>query len=125
MTLVFHIATRAAWEAAGAAGKYRGDTLATEGFIHCSTQEQVVRVANALFPGRQDLVLLAIDAARVTAEVRYEDGGGGEEFPHLYGPLNLDAVVGVFDFQPGADGRFALPAALAECDRDRRDRQSE
>jgi [acyl-carrier-protein] S-malonyltransferase len=107
--VVYHITKREGWEAAQADGEYRGDTLESQGFIHCSTAEQVVHVANELFRARGGLVLLAIRAADVKAEVKYEGPADGQKFPHVYGPLNLDAVEKVIDFPPGADGRFRLP----------------
>jgi uncharacterized protein (DUF952 family) len=91
--MIFHITTRRAWDEAARAGEYRGDTLETEGFIHCSEQHQVADVASALFQGKDDLVLLMIEPSRVTSEIRHEralDGAG--PFPHIYGPLNVDAV---------------------------------
>ncbi len=109
MTLLLHITPRATWEDALASGRYEGDTLATEGFIHCSTQQQVVRVADARFRGRTGLVLLCIDPQKVQPEIRYEPAEQGELFPHIYGPLNADAVVRVEAFEPGPDGRFTLP----------------
>jgi len=94
--IILHITSRREWEAAQAAGEYRGDTLDSDGFIHCSTRQQVVEVANAHFRGRRDLVLLCIAEDKVQAEIRYEDlYDAGQEFPHIYGPLNLAAVVAV------------------------------
>ena len=82
----------------------------TEGFIHCSDAHQVVWVANQRFRDRQDLVLLEIDPARLTVEVRYENLEGGEQlFPHVYGPIPVVAVVQVMPFRPGADGTFSGP----------------
>ena len=109
--MILHITTRAEWEAARALGDYRLDTLDSEGFIHCSTPQQVLGPANALYHGQDDLVLLVIDPAQLTAELVYEDCyEAGETFPHLYGPLNLDAVVRVVPFPPLPDGTFTLPA---------------
>lgn len=106
--MIFHITTAQAWDTAGAAGAYAADSLATEGFIHCSEADQYVWVANQRFLGRQDLVLLHIDESRLTAPVRRENLEGGERlFPHVYGALNLDAVVHVAPFRPSADGSFA------------------
>ena len=116
MPTIFHITTREAWSQAVGAGTYRGDTLATEGFIHCSTREQVARVANARFHGRSGLVLLCIVPEQVAPEIRYEPAEAGELFPHIYGPLNLDAVTEVVDFPPRADGSFVLPAGKARTD---------
>ena len=106
---ILHIATRANWEEALSAGVYRGDTLDLEGFIHCSTPSQVSDVANQWFHGREGLVLLNIDSRQVKAEIRYEGVEGGDLFPHIYGPLNLDAVTSVSNVSPGEDGFFALP----------------
>jgi uncharacterized protein (DUF952 family) len=84
----------AEWERARAAGSYRGDTLDSEGYIHCSTAEQWPRVLAALYSGRRDLVLLEIDQARLECELRWEDlQGSGELFPHIYGPLPAAAVI--------------------------------
>ena len=111
--VIFHITSRAAWEEARATGAYRGDTLDSEGFIHCSLARQVVVVANARFRGQQGLVLLQIDTARAAPEIRYE-GADGELFPHIYGPLNAEAVITVYDFLPDKQGLFQLPAAVSE-----------
>ena len=106
---ILHIATQTAWRDAQQAGKYAGDTLTTDGFIHCSLPKQVVTVANTLFHGRKDLLLLYIDVSRVQADIRYEDlYDSGEDYPHIYGSLNLDAVIKVVDFLPGADGKFIM-----------------
>ena len=110
MTTIYHITTREAWEESITEGSYRPEAFADEGFIHCSTREQVVGVADARFRGRSGLVLLRIDTDRVAAEIVYENLEGGRElFPHIYGGLNARAVVEVLEFEPGADGRFAFP----------------
>ena len=117
MSRLLHIAEREKWAAAVKAGSYRPESLAEEGFIHCSLPEQIVPVADALYRGRQGLVLLVVDPARVPAEIRFEDCyQNGQEFPHIYGSLPVEAVVQVLDFEPGPDGRFALPAALHRGD---------
>ena len=111
MSVVFHIAARAEWEAALAAGTYRTGSLDDEGFIHCSTAEQLDRTANTLFVGRTDLVLLFIEVERLEPALRYEPvpDPPGALFPHVFGPINLAAVFEVVALQPGADGRFELP----------------
>jgi len=107
---ILHIADSTDWEASILPGFYQGPTLASEGFVHCSTTEQVVSVADRLFWGRQDLVLLVIDPRRLSAEVRPENlEGGSELYPHIYGPIERDAVVRTVLFRPGPDGRFTLP----------------
>jgi uncharacterized protein (DUF952 family) len=113
MDIILHITTRDAWERATVSRSYRADTLESQGFIHCSKPEQVIRVANSLFRGQDNLVLLCIDSGEVDAEIRYENLEGGEQrFPHIYGPLNVEAVVRVLDFKPCPDGAFVLPESL-------------
>jgi uncharacterized protein (DUF952 family) len=113
MGILLHITRQADWEAAQTAGEYRSASLETENFIHLSTPEQVLLPANAVFRGQRGLVLLILDSARLTATVRWEDTyGHGMNFPHLYGPLNLEAVTGVLPFEPEPDGTFILPEVL-------------
>jgi uncharacterized protein (DUF952 family) len=110
---IYHITSRTAWQQAQAEGAYRGDTLATEGFIHTSTGSQVARTANRFYYGRAGLLLLVIQAARLSAELRYEPASDGEMFPHIYGPLNLDAVTDVREFAPQRDGTFLFDTTEA------------
>jgi uncharacterized protein (DUF952 family) len=110
MSFIFHITPRKQWEAA--IDRYEDDTLATDGFIHCSELRQVVTVANRFYAGQSGLVLLKIAVDRLQPELRYE-AADGDEFPHLYGALNLDAVVGVINFEPSSEG-FKLPPELIE-----------
>jgi len=109
---ILHITTRTAWSAAQKAGQYLADSLASQGFIHCSLVRQALRVANLVFTGQHGLVLLVIDPARLTSELRWEPGVdlASDLFPHIYGPINLEAVIKVLDFEPGPDGMFLLPA---------------
>jgi len=113
MNVILHITKREKWEQGKLAGVYRGDTLDSKGFIHCSTPRQVIKVANALFRAQKELVLLCIESDKVRAEIRYEGCGGGERYPHIYGPLNIDAVIRVLDFEPGENGVFELPREIA------------
>jgi uncharacterized protein (DUF952 family) len=112
MSTIYHITTAEAWAEAQAAGAYRADSLATEGFIHLSTGEQLPWVAERFYRGRPGLLLLAVDAGRLAAELRYEESEPGRLFPHLYGPLNLDAVVAARPFPPNPDGSFDRPPGL-------------
>jgi len=121
--LLLHMAEPDAWDAARRDGVYRAASLDTEGFIHCSTPEQVVDTANRFYAGRRDLVLLCIDPAGL--DLRWEEGsvpgsappsrarpdalgrnGGsdGQPFPHLYRPLPVLSVRCVTPIFPGADG---------------------
>jgi uncharacterized protein (DUF952 family) len=115
MKTILHITKRSQWEDAQKAGRYEADSLPSQGFIHCSKPDQVVAVANFLFRGQTDLVLLCIDPDKAVPQIRYENLEGGEKlFPHIYGPLNLDAVAAVCRFEPGPDGTFALPDVLLD-----------
>ena len=111
--MILHITKKVDWVAAQAQGAYEAASLTKQGFIHCSRPDQVIGVANFLFRGQPGLVLLCIDPDRVEAEIRYENLEGGEKlFPHIYGSLNLDAVVDVVVFLPRPEGDFALPTEL-------------
>ena len=104
MTLIYHIAEAADWEQARRDGQYtmstRGRTLAEEGFIHASTAAQVPLVAAAYYRDDPDLVLLVIDTERVGPEIRYEQvPGQADPYPHIYGPVNLDAILETRPFQ--------------------------
>lgn len=119
MPLLLHIAHRAIWEASVPGGYYRPPSLDREGFIHCSTIEQTVDTANQFYAGQRDLVLLCIDPARTEAAVRYEapacagDRRADSLFPHIYGPLNVSAVLETVEFTPRSDGSFELPPAVS------------
>jgi len=96
---------------------YRPASLDTVGFVHCSDPGTVHLPANRLFAGRRDLVLLRLDAARLRSPLRWEEGDppdpSGIWFPHVYGPIDPEAVVSSHPFPPSADGTFRLPAELA------------
>jgi uncharacterized protein (DUF952 family) len=92
--VLFHIAPREAWQRAVASGLYRAPSLDTEGFIHLSTEAQWPKTLARFFFGATDLLLLVIDPVRVHAAIRFEPADG-EDFPHLYGPLEVSAVVEV------------------------------
>lgn len=113
MTELFHIAECAAWEEALRSGKYltstRGVTLEQQGFIHCSLRHQVRGVAEFLFADAEDLVLLVIDDTKLSAPVKYEAEPGAEAYPHIYGPLPVEAVTDVITVTRDAAGRFVLP----------------
>ncbi|MDX2137309.1 MAG: GNAT family N-acetyltransferase [Chloroflexota bacterium] len=110
VSTVYHLIGREVWANAQTQPEYAAPSLATEGFIHFSTEAQVAGSANKHYAGRTDLLLLEIDPVKLTAELRYESpkskDRGDQLFPHLYGALNLNAVVGVREYAPGADGVF-------------------
>lgn len=114
VSLIYHIATRADWERALRDGEYTtstiGRTLAEEGFIHASRAGQLAGVANAFYRNVPEaLLLLVIDPERVRAGIRYEDVPGADgPFPHIYGPLNTDAVLAARPLAAGPDGSYTF-----------------
>ena len=111
MEPIYHITQQSAWNAAAGAAAYRGDILDREGFIHCSTRDQVGATANRYFRGAHGLALLEIDPEKLAVPLRYERAPEGGLFPHVYGPINREAVRQVLAFEPGPDGEFAFPEA--------------
>ena len=121
--MILHLASNDAWLASTKTGQYHADSLSTEGFIHCSTESQIVDVANAFYHGQHGLVLLVLDPEKLTAALKWEPPAhpnperaarvGDELFPHIYGPLNVDAVLKVIPFEPDSDGNFSLPVELS------------
>jgi len=115
---LFHIVDRKQWQEAVARGVYAPASLPIEGFIHCSTAAQIVETANRWYRGQSGLVLLRIDPRRLSAELKHEppinpaDKRRAQRFPHIYGPLNLDAVACAIEFPCESDGTFRLPEAL-------------
>ena len=113
MSPILHMTERSAWQAAQASGVYTAVSLTTEGFIHCSTPDQLLGVANSLYRGQTDLVILVINPDLVEPAIIYEDCyETGQQFPHIYGPLPTTAVTHVHNFPCQPDGTFILPDAL-------------
>jgi uncharacterized protein (DUF952 family) len=109
----FHIVAKSKWLQALKDGSYSAPSIAKEGFIHCSLARQVVGVANAKYKGQSDLVLLEINETKVKPKVIHEDLYNlNDLYPHIYGPLNLEAVVRVIEFPPTKDGTFTLPSEI-------------
>lgn len=111
--LIYHLALDADWSQAQDGGDYRvssiGRLLGDVGFIHCSFEHQLQRVADAFYRGRTDVVLLSIDESKLTSPIREENTEGGTEvYPHIYGPLNVDAVVSARRLEPVSDGTLAI-----------------
>ena len=107
--LIYHITERAAWKQAQTEGHYSPPSLTSEGFIHASTRDQVSDTANRYYRGLHGLALLVIDLDNVRPTVRFDTvfhDGDEMKFPHIYGPLNLDAVVDVLPFEPDETGAF-------------------
>jgi uncharacterized protein (DUF952 family) len=102
---IVHICSNQSWQQACIAGQYSAPSLETEGFIHCSRPDQILKVANHYYPARNDLVLLWIDPEILAAELRWEPVEA-DIFPHIYGPVNLEAVQSTTEFLPDSAGVF-------------------
>jgi uncharacterized protein (DUF952 family) len=94
--MIYHVVTEINWQYALENGFYEADSLAKEGFIHTSKPEQVAGVLERYYKGQSNLLLLHIDEEKLTAPLKYELAPSvNEEFPHIYGGLNIDAVTKV------------------------------
>jgi uncharacterized protein (DUF952 family) len=111
--MIYHVTPAADWQHAVAVGQYTPAAFAYDGFIHCCHDHQLVAVGNRYYRGHSNLVVLCIDTTRLRPQVKHEPATGREElFPHIYGSLHCDAVVGVVPFPAQPDGTFALPRDL-------------
>ena len=96
--MIYHVISASDWSAALAQGFYEAPSLATEGFIHTSTQGQVKGVLKRYYQNQTNLLLLHIDESKLKAPLKYELAPSvNEEFPHVFGRLNLDAVIKTTD----------------------------
>lgn len=115
---IYHLAVREEWlDALRSETSYRRSTLGKSleevGFVHCSFADQLRAVADNVFGGRDDVVLLTIDPSKVRAETRVESLDGGDEgFPHIYGALPLEAVVACREVPLVGDGHLAIEEVL-------------
>jgi uncharacterized protein (DUF952 family) len=112
--LILHITTEPQWGAARAVGEYRPASLDVEGFVHCSLPTQVTHVADWFYRDVPGLVLLCIDPKRLTSPLRWERSAEEAfpgDFPHVYGPIAVDAVVAAVPWARG-DAGFALPEEI-------------
>lgn len=93
MNMIYHIVAATDWASQEGQPTYEASSLQTEGFIHLSKKEQVSGVLNRYYPNVPNLLLLHVDADKLTHVLRYESSTNNELYPHLYGPLNKDAVI--------------------------------
>ena len=106
---IIHVAIPDAWERAQPTGRYSPDGYETEGFIHCCARVQLEGVLRDHFSGQECIVLLVLDTAKVSSPIRYERAANGEDYPHVYGPIEVTAVVDEIDVR-FEDGAWRLPA---------------
>ena len=110
MKTIIHCIKKSIWDEIQNQNSYTTSMLDDEGFIHCSDVETFHLVADFMFKDdKETLVLLCIDTSKIQAEVVWEDlYNAGIDFPHIYGPLNLDSVIAVLPFLRDKDGKFVL-----------------
>ena len=105
-----HIVTGPEWAAVRGSATYAPASLSAEGFVHLSTPAQLAASADRHYRGAGPLLALGVEPERLVAELRWEHvPARGEAFPHLYGPLNLDAVTAVAELTETADGYILGP----------------
>lgn len=110
MRKIYKICPAPAWREAERQGVYRGSADdSRDGFIHFSTAAQVAETARKHFAGQTGLFLIAIDAESLGDALRWEPSRNDELFPHLYGELDLGAVIDVFDLRARSDGSHDIP----------------
>ena len=96
MPIIYHVTTAAEWKAAEEKGFYEAASLKAEGFIHCSEEHQVAGVLERYFSGQDNLLKLIIDTSKLTSRYVQEWSPSiRDTFPHIYGPINLEAVIDV------------------------------
>jgi uncharacterized protein (DUF952 family) len=110
VSTIYKICSEELWAEAQRAGLFRGAPLdARDGFIHFSTAAQVAETAAKHFAGAAGQMLVAVDAAKLGEGLKWERSRGDDLFPHLYGPLSLDAVRWAVPLPLGPDGRHLFP----------------
>lgn len=108
--MIYHLARAEQWRAAERAGVYHGtDEDTADGFLHFSTAAQVVESARKHRAGERDIILLTVAADDLGTALRWEPARGGDLFPHLYGPLAIDAVRAAASLPLGPDGLHRFP----------------
>lgn len=94
MAIIYHIAFASDWNVAKQKGYYEHPSLKDEGFIHCSQEQQVAGVLERYFSGKTDLIKLVIDTDKLTSKFVFDwSPSTADTFPHIYGPINMDAVI--------------------------------
>jgi uncharacterized protein (DUF952 family) len=114
VTVIYKLLSVREWDEARARGRFEGSTVdLRDGYVHLSGRDQVVETAARHFAGGTGLVLLTVDPARLGDGLRWEASRGGALFPHLYGPLPLDAVTAADALPEGVPVPDAVARLLA------------
>lgn len=107
--LLFHLTTKENWNKYKKSGNYEPESLESDGFIHCSTGSHVEDTANRFFAGQDEILLLIIDASMIREDIKYEkDDETGEKFPHIYGPVSVNAIIDKIEIRAEDNGKFNI-----------------
>ena len=91
---IYHVVPEGLWESFRGSA-YETENLDAEGFIHCSFAEQINEVLKRYYSDAKRVMIIEIDPSKLRSKLVVESSTGGENYPHVYGPINIDAVVGV------------------------------
>lgn len=113
--MIIHLIKQTEWEASTNLEAIASSSLKHEGFIHCCNLEQLENIAECYYKGQSDLLILVIDERKLSSELKYEAAPGYTElYPHLYGPINREALAEVIPLPCGLDGTFKVPDKLRQ-----------
>jgi len=108
--IIYHITRPEVWQESARTGSYLPENFDKDGFIHCSKKEQIPNVGNRFYSDQSGLIVLSINLSKIEAAIKWENSEGGEElFPHIYGPLNIEAVEFFAPFEKDPKGVFRFP----------------
>ena len=107
--LIFHVVKKEDWKSQKKDSRYHPDSLDSEGFIHCASGNNIEDVTNRLYEGETNVLLIIINTTLVEPEIRYESSDDSDtKYPHIYGPLNMDAVVDKIELAAEDDGSYKI-----------------
>ncbi|WP_281556457.1 DUF952 domain-containing protein [Thalassomonas sp. RHCl1] len=104
---IYLLSSKAEYQQAQQSGELVRDSLTEEGFIHASPKHQLTRIANKYYTKTIEPLVMVVDKFRITNEVKWEPATGGL-YPHIYGPLNMDAVIRTVPIALNASGNFEI-----------------
>ena len=107
--LIFHVVKKEDWKEYKKDSRYHPESLDTNGFIHCSSGRDIESITNSLYKGEDGVLLIIINTTLVEPEIRYENSGNSNiKYPHIYGPLNMDAVIDKIELASEDDGSYKI-----------------
>ncbi len=111
--MIINLMTKEKYSSLEGEAYFSSPSLQEEGFIHCSSLDQVIKVANKHYKDIDPTLIVLLDEAKIEAKVVFEDlYGKGEDYPHVYGQINTSAIIGVHELERNEEGLFELPTSL-------------